>query len=106
MKQIKWHKKVVKELEKLDFTLKKQLLEAVVRLANGENLNMPLSRPMPDICHGAHELRLKDGNGQYRVFYFLKRNDGIFIFHFFKKKQQKTPLNEVRTGKIRLREML
>ena len=34
-------------------------------------LSMPLSRPMPSIGPGTHELRLRERSGAYRVVYVL-----------------------------------
>lgn len=106
MKAIRVHKKVVNELEKLDFSLKRRLAELFAQLAEGASIGMPVSRPMPVVEHGVHELRVKDRSGQYRAFYFTKRADAILIFHFFKKKTQETPKQEIETAKNRLKEML
>jgi phage-related protein len=51
---------------------------------------MPLSRPMPVVANGAHEIRVKDRRGQYRVFYFVKAQDAVLMFHFIKKRTQAT----------------
>lgn len=40
------------------------------------------------------------------AFYYTKKADAILIFHFFKKKTQETPLQEIETAKSRLKEML
>ena len=61
---------------------------------------------MPVVNRGVHELRVKDGSGQYRVFYYTKKADAILVFHFFKKKTQETPSQEIETAKGRLKEML
>jgi phage-related protein len=73
VKSIRIHKKVSKELEKLDFSMKRRLAELFALLSEGEKLGMPVSRPMPIVAHGVHELRVKDHSGQYRVFYYKKR---------------------------------
>lgn len=106
MKAVRVHKKVSRELEKLDFSMRRRLTELFALLAAGENLGMPISRPMPVVEHGAHELRVKDRSGQYRVFYFTKTAEAILVFHFFKKKTQETPSQEIETAKGRLKEML
>lgn len=67
---------------------------------------MPVSRPMPIVQHGVHELRIKDLSGQYRCFYFTKKSDSILVFHFFKKKSQETPKQEIETARRRLEDML
>ena len=106
MKAIRLHKKVVKDLEKVDLSMKRQMAELFALLSEGENLSMPISRPMPVVEHGVHELRIKDRTGQYRVFYYTKKIDAILIFHFFKKKTQETSRQEIETAKSRLKEML
>jgi phage-related protein len=105
VKAIRIHRKVTKELEDLELSLKQKLAELLALLAEGENLGMPVSRPMPVVEHGVHELRIKDHTGQFRVFYFTKQADAILVFHLFKKKTQETPAQEIETGKKRLKEM-
>ena len=61
---------------------------------------------MPAITHGAHELRLKDRSGQYRIFYFTKHQDAVLVFHFLKKKTEATPHHELEIARERLEEML
>lgn len=58
------------------------------------------------LAAGCFEIRLKGDDGIYRVFYILKNNLGILVFHGFKKKTQKTPANEIKTGKNRLKALL
>lgn len=81
-------------------------MELLGLLANGELLGMPLSRPMQNVAHGVHELRVKSSTGQYRVFYFVKVREAILVFHMFKKKTQQTPKVEMEIGRGRLGEML
>jgi hypothetical protein len=40
-------------------------------LQEGEKLSLPLSRPMPIIGTGCHELRVNDENKTWRLFYHL-----------------------------------
>jgi phage-related protein len=104
-KPIRLHEKVEKELRALDvFTLEK-ILELLALLAKGEQLCLPVSRPMPIVAHGTHELRIRGPEGQIRIFYFVKATEAVLIFHLFKKKTQKTPLHEIQTAKRRLGEM-
>ncbi len=67
---------------------------------------MPLSRPMPSIGPGAHELRLKDRSGQYRVVYALVLRGVVHVLHAFKKTTQATPQRHVALARQRLREVL
>ena len=79
--------------------------KAIFDLQKGERLSMPLSRPMASIALGVEELRVKDGSGTYRVFYFTKLADSVLIFHAFTKKTQKTPPREIALAQQRLKEM-
>jgi phage-related protein len=79
--------------------------EAILELQRGNRLAMPLSRPMPVVGRGVHELRVKDAAGIYRAFYVLQSARGVVVFHAFGKKSQKTPAAEIELGRKRLREM-
>jgi phage-related protein len=85
-----------------------KLLARYVRLTEimeeyGPNLGMPHTRSM-----GARlfELRLKGKEGIARVFYCTVVKQEILMLHTFIKKQQDTPLHELRIGKERLKEVL
>jgi phage-related protein len=60
---------------------------------------------MPDVAVGVEELRIRDGAGVYRTFYFTKSKRGILIPHAFVKKTQKTPQHEIDLARRRLKEM-
>ena len=51
---------------------------------------MPKSRPMPSIGPGCHELRIRDENTNWRIFYFI-HTDAIVILGIHAKKTQQTP---------------
>ncbi len=106
MKSIRFHKKVEEAILELDAFTKVSLADQFEFLSRGANLGLPISRPMPIIAHGVHELRIKGKNGQYRIFYFTKYKDAILVFHMFKKKTQQTPNHELEVAKRRLGEML
>lgn len=57
-------------------------------LASGKKLGMPISRPLPSIAKGLHELRLSYQDGDYRIFYVIKISDAIYVIHGTKKKTQ------------------
>ncbi len=61
---------------------------------------------MGTVGAGVFEIRLKDASGIFRVFYIIKVEYGILVFHSFKKKTQKTPVHEIASGQKRLREFL
>ena len=85
--------------------LRQDFFDAVKLLAQGKNLTLPLSRNLPSIHSGLHELRLKDKFGQVRIFYFIKRQDGIYMLHAFKKKTQELPQKEIALILKRIREI-
>ena len=80
--------------------------EAILDLQYGHKVGLPLSRPMPVVALGVHELRVRDVMGIYRAFYVLKTAQGVLVFHAFQKKTQKTPQREIDLGAKRLKEML
>ena len=53
----------------------------------------PQSRPMPSIGKHCHELRVRDENKNWRLFYRID-NDAIIAILWIEKKGKKTP-NEV-----------
>lgn len=69
-------------------------------------MGAPDTKPMKSVATGCFEIRLKGADGIYRVFYILKTEVGILVFHSFIKKTQKTPTKEIETGKIRLSALL
>jgi phage-related protein len=89
-------------VEALPDDFRGDLADALARLDTGLSLSMPLSRPMPSIGRGLHELRLKDRSGQYRVIL----RDSIHVLHAFKKTTQATPQRTIAVVKRRLREVI
>ena len=106
MKLIRLHNAVEKLQMSWPVAIKVDLANLLALLAAGESLGMPVSRPMPSVGVGVHELRIKDRTGQYRVFYYTKHRDAILVFHFFRKKTQETPRKELDVGRRRLKDML
>ncbi len=72
------------------------------RLQQGEILSLPHSRPMPNIGHRCHELRIQDEKVTWRIMY---RNDpdAIVILEVFAKKTNKTPRQIIEICQKRLR---
>jgi phage-related protein len=83
--------------------VREDLADTIARLERGQMLSMPLSRPMPSIGAGVHELRFKDRSGIYRVIYFLAGGGTIWFLHAFQKKTQKTSPHDIDVAKERLR---
>src|SRR3954454_19893633 len=60
------------------------------RLQEGESLGMPHSRPMPGIGPRCHELRIRDGDRNWRIIYRIDL-DVIVITEVFPKMTRQTP---------------
>lgn len=95
-----------KEIDEFSLEIRDDLMDAISKLEEGRLLQPPLSRPMPTIGKGVHEIRLKDRTGIYRVIYVFIKNDGIFLIHAFQKKTQETPKQNIDLAKKRLKEIL
>jgi phage-related protein len=102
--------KILKQCQKevADFPqgIREDLADLVAQLDSGLKLSMPISRPMPSIGRGVHELRLKDRSGIYRVVYVFLGQADIWLIHGFKKKTQATPQKNIELAQKRLREIL
>ena len=98
-------KQCQKEIAEFPDEIREDLADALARLDDGLMLSMPLSRPMPSVGRGVHELRFKDRSGIYRVFYLLMRQSEIWLVHAFQKKTQKTPQKNLDLAKKRMKEI-
>lgn len=93
-----------RELKTFPEEVRGDLADALARLEEGHMLSMPLSRPMPSVGNGVHELRLRDRSGIYRVIYVIVKGL-ICLLHAFKKTTQQTPLHHIEVAKKRLKEV-
>jgi phage-related protein len=73
------------------------------RLQFGENLGLPVSRPMPAIGPRCHELRIVDTGKSWRIVYRID-TDAIVIVEVFQKQSQQTPKPVLDLCKKRLRD--
>ena len=80
-------------------------LLAIDRLQRGERLQMPLDRPLYDVANGLHELRFRQARNIYRVFYFVQKQEAIYIVHATQKKTRKLPGRDRKLILSRLREI-
>lgn len=94
-----------KELLEFPIEIREDLADALALLDQGIKLSMPLSRAIPSIGKGVHELRLRDRSGIYRVIYVFSGNGNICLLHAFTKKTQTTPKPNIELAKKRLKEV-
>jgi phage-related protein len=69
---------------------------------DGEMLSLPHSRPMPSIGERCHELRIPDGDVDWRVIYRIDP-DAVLVAGAFSKRTQATPRHLIETCRWRLK---
>ena len=95
-----------KELLSFPQEVREDFVDVVAKLRRGISLTMPLSKPMPQIGRGVYELRLKDRSRVYRIFYFVKKKEAIYVLHSFQKKTRRTPSKNISLAKRRIKRLL
>jgi phage-related protein len=58
-------------------------------------------KPMPSVGPGCREIRVRDSEGIYRVFYVTTVGKRVFVLHCFEKKSQQTTKTDIEIGKQR-----
>jgi phage-related protein len=96
-------KQAEKELKDGPKELMQDIYSLFDELSQGKTLGMPISRPLPSIVRGLHELRLYGKAGEFRVFYFIKIGDAIYIIHAASKKKQAIDKRTIDLLKTRVR---
>ena len=82
------------------------LQDILEKLELGITLGPPHVKPLTNIQANLFEIRIKDKKGQFRVIYFLKKKDAIYLVHAFRKKTQRLPLKEKKLILSRLKEII
>jgi phage-related protein len=60
-------------------------------------------KPFPAVGAGTREVRIKEGNGIYRVMYVAKFVEAIYVLHCFQKKTQSTSRHDCEIAEARYR---
>ncbi len=63
---------------------------------------MPESRPMPSFGMGCHELRIPDGDVEWRIAYRID-SDAIAVFDVFRKTTMRTPKRVIDRVRARIK---
>jgi len=63
-------------------------------------------KPMPTIGMGVNELRYHDDDGWFRVAYVAKFEDAVHVLHAFRKKTNKTSLQDIEIARKRFNKLL
>lgn len=72
------------------------------RLQRGQPLGMPRSRPMPSVGERCHELRIPDGDVDWRVIYRIDA-DAVLVVEVFNKTTEATPRHVIEVSQWRLK---
>ncbi|MCB9062150.1 MAG: type II toxin-antitoxin system RelE/ParE family toxin [Halobacteriovoraceae bacterium] len=103
LKKVSWLGDSLDKLKEFPDEIKQNLGYELHRLQTGER---PLdSKPMKSINQGVYELRDRDKSSWYRVIYYVKIKDSIYVLHSFEKKSNKTPQKDIALAQSRLKEL-
>jgi len=58
-------------------------------------------KPMKTVGAGVREIRIKEADGIYRVFYVTDIGEEVYVLHAFTKKTDKTSQRDIDIGKTR-----
>lgn len=99
-KKIVWEGDSLKTLKTFPDSIKHDFGLELRKLQQSYN---PLdSKPMKSIAKGVFELRQMDKSGWYRLIYFVKMKNSIYVLHCFQKKSNKTKESDLSLARTRL----
>jgi len=80
--------------------------EAGYQLDRVQSGDMPIHfRPMPTVGSGVVEIKIRESDGAFRIFYVASRGDAVYVLHCFQKKSQKTDRQDIEVGRQRYSEL-
>jgi len=62
-------------------------------------------RPMKSVGVGVREIRVREKSGAFRVIYYAKLGDAVYVLHCFQKKTPKTSRDDIRLARTRFKEL-
>lgn len=60
---------------------------------------------MKSVGAGVREIRVREESGAFRVIYYARLADAIYVLHCFRKKTQKTSRSEIEFARTRFKEL-
>ena len=103
LKEIYWYGDTLEVVRRFAKSIRMTIGAELYLLQIGEQ---PLHcRPMASVGRGAWEIRVRDSKGAFRVFYVVRRRDGVHVLHAFQKMTKKTAKSDIDIGKSRFRAM-
>ena len=58
-------------------------------------------KPLPSVGRGAHEIRVRDDAGAFRVIYVARFDDAVYVLHAFQKKTRRTSQADIELAAAR-----
>ncbi len=58
---------------------------------------------MPSVGPGVREIRIRDKANIYRSIYLTSFDDAVYVLHVFTKKTRRTPTQDIRLARSRLK---
>ena len=62
-------------------------------------------KPMKSIGHGVREIRVRDVTGAFRIIYYARVADAVYVLHAFQKKTQQTAKRDLDLAAARLKQI-
>lgn len=63
-------------------------------------------KPMTTVEQGVNEIRVRDETGAFRVIYFAKLSEAVYVLHWFQKKTEKTSKKDLDLATTRYRDLM
>ena len=63
-------------------------------------------KPMPDVGAGVQELRIWDNDGTFRILFFARLQDVVYVLRAFQKKTQTTARRDIEVARKRLKALV
>ena len=63
-------------------------------------------KPLRTVAASVREIRIRDEAGAFRVIYYAKLEDAIYVLHCFQKKARKTALSDIELSRKRFRALM
>lgn len=60
-------------------------------------------KPMPDVGPGVREIRIRTGDGAFRVVYVVEDAANVYVLHAFQKKSRRTSPKDLAKARARYR---
>jgi len=92
------------DLKEFPVEVKKSAGKELRRIQLGEKARH--GRSIKVVGAGAFEIKIRDRQGAFRVFYVAKFEDTVYVLHAFQKKSQRTSKKDITIGQRRYENML